>query len=237
MGWVEARARFAASSGCSKSQPVVPTFAPPIRAQRLRRAWQTGIVGRRWLALLVLLVLAGGSACETRDASTSSDAAVDADDPFVPPGTMTIRVRNDGTRMLYVQASGWSGQEVTAISKPGGVAVGRDTCEVCNCLTCPSCAVCGRSLAQVAEILPGAWLDFSWDQTDWSVIEDGCRPTLACEQPVLVPPGPLTAHADYSDTFTATTMFGAEESFIGPSIHAATEFQHPAFGVVVVSLQ
>lgn len=162
---------------------------------------------------------------------------MDAGDPFVPPGSMTIRVRNDGTRMLYVQASGWSGQAVTAISKPGGVTVGHDTCEICNCATCPSCAVCGRSLAVVAEIVPGAWLDFAWDQTDWSVLDDGCRPTLACEQPVLVPPGTLTAHAAYSDTFTTTTMSGTDESYIGPILHAATEFQHPATDVVVVSIQ
>ena len=195
-------------------------------------------MGRRLLVLLVLgLVLVGSSACGSRPASTNPDAAVDAGDPFVPPGTLTIRVRNDGTRMLYVQASGWSGQEVTAILKPGGVAVGRDTCEICNCATCPSCAVCGRSIAQVAEIMPGAWLDFSWDQTDWSVIEDGCRPTLACEQPSLVPPGPLTAHADFSDTFTTTNMSGANESYIGPSISAETVFQHPASDVIVVSLQ
>ena len=187
--------------------------------------------------LVLVPVLGGGSACSTRITSTSSDAAVDAPDPFVPPGTLTIRVQNDGARMLYVQASGWSGQEVTAILKPGDVPVGRDTCEICNCPTCPSCAVCGRSVAQVAEIMPGAWLDFSWDQTDWSVIEDGCRPTLACEQPALVPPGPLTARAAYSDTFTTTNMFGADESFIGPSISAQTVFQHPASDVVVVSIQ
>lgn len=183
--------------------------------------------------LVVWLVLVGSSACSHSN-STNPDAPADA---VLPPNSATIRVRNDGTRMLYVQASGWSGPEVITIVKPGGVAVGVDTCELCNCSTCPSCAVCGRSIARVAEIIPGTWLDFSWDQTDWSVVENGCRPTLACEQPTLLPPGPLTVHADYSDTFTTTNMSGAGESFIGPSIGAEAGFQYPASDIIVVSIQ
>jgi len=193
-------------------------------------------VGRQLAAVLVVVV-AGGSACAQQSPATSADAAVDAVEPLVPPGSVTIRVRNDGARMLYVQASGWSGQAVTSVLKPGGVAVGEDTCEICNCATCPSCAVCGRSRAQVAELVPGASLDFAWDQTDWGVVENGCRPTLACEQPALVPPGPLTAHATYSATFTTSSSSGSDESFIGPAINAETVFQHPAADVIVVSIQ
>lgn len=184
---------------------------------------------------LVCLLVVGATACTTQIPSASSDASVDAA-PFVPPGNVTIRVRNDGTRTLYVQASGWSGQEVTAVLKPGGGAMGRDTCEICNCEGCPGCAVCGRGIAQVATLMPSESLDFTWDQTDWSVIANGCRPTLDCEQPMLVPPGPLTALARYSDSFTMTTEFGADESFIGPSTTAAIEFQHPATDVIVVPI-
>lgn len=182
-----------------------------------------------WLVLV--------TACTTQIPSTSSshDASIDAAH-FVPPGDVTIRVRNDGSRMLYVQASGWSGPEVTSVVKPGGGAMGRDTCEICNCEGCPGCAVCGRSIAAVATLVPGASLDFTWDQTDWSVVPNGCRPTLDCEQPMLVPPGPLTAVARYSDSFTTTTMFGPEESFIGPAMSASTEFQHPATDVIVVPI-
>ena len=88
------------------------------------------------------LVLVGATACTTQIPGTSNtpDAAIDAA-PFVPPGNVTIRVRNDGTRTLYVQAGGWSGQEVTSVVKPGGGAMGRDTCEICNCSGCPQCAV------------------------------------------------------------------------------------------------
>lgn len=184
-------------------------------------------------AVLLLVALAG---CFVGKDSHGGDAAIPDAAPFVPPGSVTIRVRNDGTRMLYVQASGWSGQEVTAIIKADGSGIGRDTCEICNCETCPSCAVCGRSIAQVAELAPGASLDFQWDQTDWSVIHDGCRPTLDCEQPALVPAGPLTARARYSDSFTTTTQFGPMESFIGPAVTADTVFQHPATDVIVVPI-
>jgi hypothetical protein len=182
--------------------------------------------------LLVAALL--GVACNS-SSSADLDAAVGSD-AFVPPGSMTIRVRNDGNRMLYVQASGWSGQEVTTIIEAGGVAIGTDTCELCNCPSCPSCAVCGRTIARVAELAPGAALDFPWDQTDWTVVEDGCRPTLACEQPAVVAAGPLTARAMYSDSFTTTTMYGPEETFIGPSLMAETGFEHPAADVVVVPI-
>ena len=181
------------------------------------------------LAVLVLV----GAGCGTPGTSGDRDAGVDTVDAFEPPGFVTIRVRNDGNRLLYVQASGWSGQEVTTILE-SGTAIGGDSCELCNCATCPSCAVCGRAIAKVAELAPGAALDFPWDQIAWSVVEDGCRPTLACEQPALVPPGPLTARAQYSDTFTSTTMYGPEESFIGTKLTAETVFEHPAADVVVV---
>jgi hypothetical protein len=189
------------------------------------------------LAAAALVVAA--MACSTQQGtSQTGDARVVPDAPtFDPPGSITIRVRNDGNRTLYVQASGWSGQEVTSILKADGTSIGNDTCETCNCPTCPSCAVCGRSIALVAELVPGASLDFPWDQTDWAVIDDGCRPSLPCEQPILVPPGPLTARASYSDSFMETSMFGANESFIGPAITANTVFQHPAADVVVVSIQ
>lgn len=181
------------------------------------------------LLVLVLVV----AACTT---GSTADPPMDAP-PFTPPGMIAIRVRNDSARVLYVQASGWSGQEVTTVLKAGATAMGRDTCEVCNCATCPSCAVCGRSIARVAPIDPGGTLDFMWDQTDWKVVEDGCRPTLACEEPALVPAGSLTARARYSTTFTTTTMFGPEESFIGPALSADTLFQHPALDVVVIPIQ
>lgn len=184
-------------------------------------------------ALLVAVVLVG-AACKS-PTGADHDAAVGLD-VYAPPGSIAIRVRNDGNRMLYVQASGWSGQQVTTIVKAGGVAIGNDTCELCNCPTCPSCAVCGRSIARVAELAPGATLDFPWDQTDWNVIDDGCRPTLACEQPTVVAPGPLTARAVYSDSFTTTTMYGPEETFIGPSLVAETGFEHPTADVVVAIL-
>ena len=184
---------------------------------------------------LVWLLIVGATACTTQIPSASSDAAVDAA-PFVPPGNVTIRVRNDGTRTLYVQASGWSGQAVTSVVKADGSAMGRDTCEICNCEGCPGCAVCGRSIAAVATLVPGASLDFDWDQIDWSVVPNGCRPTLDCEQPMLVPPQTLTALAVYSDSFSTTTMFGPEESFIGPSTTARTDFQHPASDVIVVPI-
>jgi len=189
--------------------------------------------------LLVVAIAVGSAGCETTVGSTTNpnpDARTDATD-FTPPGSIAIRVRNDGTKNLYVQASGWSGQEVTSIVLPGAGTVGRDSCEICNCNGCPDCAVCGRGLATVAELVPGASLDFPWDQTDWDVIEEGCRPSLSCEQPSLIAPGPLTAVAAYSDSFMDTTEFGAQESFIGPRVTAQTEFQHPATDVVVVSIQ
>lgn len=181
--------------------------------------------------LVAAIFLAG---CSTQIPSSTPDARADATD-FTPPGEVTIRVRNDGARVLYVQASGWSGQEVTSILRPGGVRVRNDTCELCNCSTCPSCSVCGRAAAHVAEMMPGTWLDFPWDQTDWTVIQDGCRPTLECEQPTLVPAGPLTARAVYSDSYSPLDM--TQETYIGTAVTAQTEFMHPATDVVVVSIQ
>jgi hypothetical protein len=185
-------------------------------------------------ALLAAAVVLAGCSTTISSSTPNQDARADAAD-FVPPGEVTIRVRNDGTRMLYVQASGWSGQEVMSIVKPGGGAVRNDTCELCNCSTCPSCSVCGRAAAHVAEIMPGTWLDFPWDQTDWTVIENGCGSTLECEQPTLVAPGALTAQARYSDTFSPPDM--TQETYIGTAVTAQTEFMHPATDIVVVSIQ
>jgi hypothetical protein len=186
-------------------------------------SWQACRMRR--LAWLLLV----GAACNTGGVNNPphDDAA------FTPPGSITIRVRNDGARVLYVQASGGTGPDVTTIVRPDGSSMRRDTCELCNCATCPSCAVCGRTIASVAQIAPGASLDFTWDQIDWHVVEDGCRPTLACEAPALVPAGPLTARARFSDT---TTMQG-NETFIGPATTAETVFQHPTTDVVVVPIQ
>jgi hypothetical protein len=195
-----------------------------------------GLQHHRAMRLALVMVIA---ACNLYTGPTSTetrDAASDSREPWHPPGMVTIRVRNDGTRTLYVQASGWSGQAYLSIRKAGGDAVASDSCEVCNCETCPSCAVCGRALAAVQPLAPSESIEYRWDQADWVNIAEGCRPTLACEQPMLVPAGPLTARTTYSTSFTETTIYGARETFIGPPLTADTVFMHPATDIVLVPI-
>ncbi|MGE0867936.1 MAG: hypothetical protein AB7P03_05230 [Kofleriaceae bacterium] len=171
-------------------------------------------------------------------AGCSSDMLSAGEIEEVPePGPATIRVRNDGTRTLYVQASGWSGQAYLAVLRGDGRRIGSDTCEVCNCQGCPDCAVCGRTLASVRKLEPGEQIERTWDQLDWRRIENGCRDDLACEQPTLIAPGRLVAQATYSDSFEETDIYGPLETFIGPAITATAEFVHPAQEVVLVPIQ
>lgn len=188
---------------------------------------------RRIIIVTMMLVVSGGGCTNVLGSGAGTGLGGSEDAPsfplYEPPGVVTIRVRNDGTRPLYVQASGWSGQAVASVVGPDGVGFGTNTCEVCNCPSLPSCAVCGRGFAAVAELAPGAWHDIAWDQTNWRLLTE---PAM-CEQPELIAPGPLTARAAYA---AAVRMEGDESYIEDPVLSAETAFEHPASDVVVVPI-
>jgi len=103
-----------------------------------------------------------------------------------------------------------------------------NTCELCDCGGCPMCAVCGRAIASVTEMMPGQQHQWTWDGRIWQVVTNGCRPDLSCERDVAVAAGAaLDAHVTYSFTFAVDTTFGADDQFIGDPLTAATTFTHP----------
>src|SRR6185503_1105832 len=112
--------------------------------------------------------------------------AVDAatEHPVSSPASFALRNATD--RSIYIQASGFSSQAYWAVTEGGAALPVNNTCEVCDCGGCPSCAVCGRGLAKVLEIKPGARHEWSWDGRTWEVVQAGCSANLSCEQEHMV---------------------------------------------------
>lgn len=144
------------------------------------------------------------------------------------PGTTTFSIVNTGTTMLYVQSAGFSGQGVLGLATSSSALPFSDTCEICNCGPCPSCAVCGRGLARVAALAPGTSWTYEWDQRVFVVEKDGCRAGLDCENPERVAAQTLTASATWADSFAVDTTFGANDEFLVAPTSKSQTWKHPA---------
>lgn len=144
------------------------------------------------------------------------------------PGTTKFELVNVGTTMLYVQASGFSSQGVLGLSTGSGALPFYDTCEICNCGPCPSCAVCGRGLAQVQPLQPGGSWTYNWDQRVFVVKQNGCRAGLDCENPELVVPQSITATATYATSFAVDSTLGAADEYLVDPKSKTQSFRHPA---------
>jgi hypothetical protein len=146
---------------------------------------------------------------------------------------------NATTHSLYIQISGFSGQAYWSLYQAGNHLPADNTCETCDCRQCPSCAVCGRALARVKEIAPGASHSWSWDGRIWQVVPNGCSANVACEQDQVIQTGAvLDLGVTYSSSFTVDTTFGADDQFIGsPSVATATFTNAPGASVEITATQ
>jgi hypothetical protein len=172
------------------------------------------------------------------DVAGGGDAPVDA--PVdVPAPAVSFVFTNATSRSLYIQISGFSGQAYWSLYQAGNHLPVDNTCETCDCRTCPSCAVCGRALARVKEIAPGASHSWSWDGRIWQVVPNGCSANLACEQDQVIPTGAvLDLGVTYSSSFAVDTTFGADDQFIGsPSVSTAAFTNAPGAFVAIIATQ
>jgi len=168
----------------------------------------------------------------------ATDAPADAP-PDVPAPVVSFVFTNATTRSLYIQLFGFSGQAYWSLYQAGNHLPVDNTCETCDCRQCPSCAVCGRGLARVKEIAPGASHSWSWDGRIWEVVPNGCRANLACEQDQVIPTGAvLDLGVTYSSSFAVDTTFGADDEFIGPSLVSTATFTNaPGASVEITATQ
>jgi hypothetical protein len=186
------------------------------------------------------------------DAASPGDApALDAGDPpadvapvdateadvGAPPFPVSFVLTNATGRPIYIQTSGFSTQGYWSLGQAGRRLPVDNTCEICDCGACPSCAVCGRALARVTEIAPGAQHQWTWDGRIWEPVPDGCRASLACEQDQIVPAGAALAVAvTYSFSFAVDTTSGADDQFIGTPLTATAALAHGPGAAVSITV-
>src|SRR5258707_8199500 len=90
--------------------------------------------------------------------------------------TCALPISNSTGRSIYIQTTGFSGQDYWSVLQGGQRLPVDNTCEVCDCSGCPMCAVCGRAIAHVTEMMPGERHQWTWDGRIWQVVSNGCRP-------------------------------------------------------------
>lgn len=168
----------------------------------------------------------------TDTAAVSDRPAGNADTASGAPIPARFVLHNRTGRTIYIQSSGWSGQEFFALGRAGQSLPIDNTCELCDCNQCASCAVCGRAIAQVLPIAAGSSHEFAWDGRIWVVVPNACRAGLACEQEQRVPPTPLTARLTYGESYRVDTQFGAGDELIVDPHTITVDFAYPATGVI-----
>lgn len=109
-------------------------------------------------------------------------------------------------------------------------------CGQCRCDACDNCAVCGRAIAKVQELAPGAKLSFSWDGRVWPIIEKGCSHT-SCQEAEPAARGPIDLHVTYSFAHGIDAQQGVGDDVIGEPVRAKVAFSQPTSAPVVVMLQ
>lgn len=110
------------------------------------------------------------------------------------------------------------------------------SCGQCRCDACDNCAVCGRAIAKVQELAPGAKLSFSWDGRLWPIMEKGCS-GISCQEAETAARGPIDLHVTYSFAHGLDAQQGVGDDVIGEPVNAKVTFSQPTSGPVVVMLQ
>jgi hypothetical protein len=200
------------------------------------------------LILAVAFAAACGSSGKPVDLADAdgNDAGADAppDTPIetsadAPSPLVSFVFTNSTAHAIYIQTSGFSTQGYWSLVQGGTRLPVDNTCEVCDCRGCPSCAVCGRALARVTELAPGAQHRWTWDGRIWESVPNGCSATLACEQDQVIPAGAaLGVTVTYSASFAVDTSFGADDQFIGTPLTATAAFTNaPGASIAITATQ
>ena len=180
---------------------------------------------------------------DDRDVGPLTDASIpDASDaPADGPSSLLVHFvfTNSTDHTIYIQLFGWSGQAYWSLVEGSKRLPVDNTCETCDCSRCSSCAVCGRGIARVKELAPGAQHDWTWDRRIWEPVPDGCRVGLACEQDSVIAAGAaLAATVTYSATFAVDTTFGADDELIGTPLTASATFTNgPGLTIAITATQ
>jgi hypothetical protein len=180
---------------------------------------------------------------DAEDAAAVDDAPVldaadegpaDASSPLV-----SFVFTNSTGHTIYIQLFGFSTQEYWSLVEGGNHLPVDNSCELCDCSRCPACAVCGRGIARVEALAPGAQHRWTWDTRIWEMVPAGCRADLACEQDRGIPAGAaLEATVTYSASFAVNTSFGADDELIGPALTATVAFTNaPGASVEITATQ
>jgi hypothetical protein len=163
---------------------------------------------------------------DAADAPADAPADGPADGPPDAPSPLVSFVLTNSTgHSIYIQTSGFSTQGYWSLFENGLHLPVDNTCEICDCTQCQLCPVCGRALARVEEIPPGAQHRWTWDGRIWEPVPDGCGATVSCEQDQVIPAGAtLDVGVTYSTSFVVDTSFGADDQFIGSPLTSTAAF-------------
>jgi hypothetical protein len=157
------------------------------------------------------------------DAEQASEDARVTEEPRQQP-TLGYRfiIENKSADPVYIQAVGGAGAAASvSLVEDGSPVQWRDTCELCNCGPCASCAVCGRSLAAVERIEPGASHTLNWDGNIWEQARFSCDSLRSCERSLGAPRGNVTVSVRYAADFKVVNEGGAGDRVLQGTIRTA----------------
>ena len=162
-------------------------------------------------------------------ADAAQEAGADAAEPRQQP-TMGYRfiIENKSGDAVYIQTVGGAGAPVSvSLFEDANAVQWQDTCELCNCGPCASCAVCGRSLAAVERIDPGASYTLSWDGNIWEQASFSCGALQICERSLGAPRGDVVVSVRYAESFKVVNENGADEQVLqDPTRTAMSSFRY-----------
>jgi hypothetical protein len=192
----------------------------------------------------------GALAAGCYDSSTASDggddtvdAGADARDASPDDGgtgpyatTFVFRFVSDIPESMWLEETDRSmgtGGFWVGVLRDGEEIRTSNSCGICDCDECPSCAVCGAPCPTVVEVTHGGERRASWPGTEW-VIRDCPRAAgTQCEAAVASPAGRYVARFCWGTGYDGTPPCPAELT----DRHCAdVEFDLPAPGGVVAYL-
>jgi hypothetical protein len=164
-------------------------------------------------------------------ADAPADVPADAHSPLV-----SFVFTNSTSRSIYIQTSGFSTQGYWSLVQGGTRLPVDNMCETCDCTQCQLCPVCGRALARVEEIPPGAQHRWTWDGRIWEPVPNGCGANIACDEDEVVPAGAaLGLTVTYATSFVVDTSFGADDQFIGAPLTTTVAFTNAPGASIEIS--
>jgi hypothetical protein len=157
------------------------------------------------------------------------DAEQAAEDASRQRPTMGYRfvIENQSVETVYIQTvAGVGAPASVSLVEDGKPVQWQDTCELCNCGPCASCWVCGRSLAAVERIDPGASYTLSWDGNIWERAPFSCGAPQQCERSLGAPRGDVVVSVRYADSFKVVNENGADDQVLqAPTRTAMNSFR------------